>query len=531
MPLRDLLIYLPFAFLINSVVVSQISPEWINIYNGQSNKDDFYYDCIVDNSGFIYCGGITENSSNRFKFFVGKYDSEGLVVWQRIFSELSNSNEYASSMALDSAGNIYLSGRRNDSLFLVVKYDNNGNVIWGNEFKTNFRNSYVSAMGIDLFGDIYLSGYGSRLNADENMITMKVDSSGNLRWRNIFNSQYNKNDYSLGLALYKDDIIITGYSEDNNLWDALTFKYTAEGELLWMKRYGNSNTGESGFVVKTDKEGNILVGGERGDGGLNRDILTIKYDSSGNFVWQAIYGTSSFDQASDLICDEYGNVFVTGLSVQFGTAYTTIKYNSLGIQQWISIYNGPTGGDAANSIALDTFGNIFVTGSSSSQDNGSDIATIKYNFNGVQQWVHRFNGIGNDYDEGKKICVDPNNNIYVAGNTNRLLNSDGIIIKYSHLTSLVSNNSSVPSNYRLHQNYPNPFNPVTNIRFELPETGLLSLRIYDINGKEIVLKYFDVNTPGEYTYDINLSNFSSGVYFYKLSINGFSDVKKMIFLK
>lgn len=528
---RNLFIYLPFALLLNSIVISQVSPEWFKIYNSQSNKDDGFINCLVDNSGYLYCGGYTKNSSNKDKQLLIKYNTNGLVLWQTIFDESSGSSEYTSAMALDSAGNVYLCGAKNDSIILLVKYNSSGSVIWGYEYKTNFNEMWVSQIGADISGSIFITGYGSRVISNDNMITVKVDSSGNLRWRNLFNSQYNKNDHSHGLTLYKDVIIITGYSEDNNLYDALTFKYTNEGELLWMKRYGTTSTGESGFVVKTDKAGNIFVAGEKGDGSLNRDILTLKYDSSGNFLWQAIYGTSSFDQASDLICDKYGNVLVTGMSVQNGTAYTTIKYNNLGIQQWIAIYNGPTGGDAANSIALDTFGNIFVTGESYSQNNGFDIATIKYNHNGVQQWVNRFNGTANNDDEGRALCVDLNNNVYVAGRTNHTYNSDAVIIKYSHLTQSITNYNNVPLYFKLHQNYPNPFNPVTKIRFDLPEIGLLSLYIYDANGKEIMLKYFDVNTPGEYTYDIDFSNFSSGVYFYKISINGFSDIKKMILLK
>lgn len=531
MPFKNLLICLPFALLINSIVISQITPEWTRIHNGQSNKDDGFVNCLVDNSGNLFCGGTTENSIFKDKQLLIKYNSAGSVLWQTVYNELSGSSEYTSDMAIDSAGNVYLCGTKNDSLILLVKYNSSGSVIWGYDFKSNCSDVWVSKIGVDISGDVYITGYGSRANSDENMITMKVDSAGNIEWRKIYNSEFNKNDYSLGLALYNNNIIITGYSEDNILWDALTFKYSADGELVWMKRYGALYTGESGFAVKTDMEGSIFVAGEKGNGSLNRDILTIKYDSSGSFEWQAIYGTSSFDQASDLICDKYGNVYVTGISVQQGTAYTTIKYNTLGLQQWISVYNGPTGGDAANSIALDTFGNIFVTGESYSQNNGTDIATIKYNYSGEQQWVHRFNGTANEDDVGRSVCVDQNNNVYVAGGTKNSFNLDAVIIKYSHLTNGNTSYSNIPYCFKLHQNYPNPFNPVTKIRFELPETGLLSLNIFDVNGKEVILEYFDVNTPGDYSYDINLSNLSSGLYFYKISINGFSDTKKMILLK
>lgn len=531
MPLRKILICLPFILLFNSVVVSQIAPEWLRIYNGQSNEDDGFIDCIVGNSGDLYCGGYTHNSLNKYKQLLIKYNAGGTELWRAVYNEFSNSDDYTSTMALDSAGNVYLCGAKNDSLVLLVKYNNFGNVVWGYDFNTKSTNLNVSKIGINIYGDVYITGYGTYAGTRENVITMKVDSTGKLVWVDTFNSRYNKWDCSFGLALCPNGIIVTGYSEISILYDALTFKYSPDGELLWMKRFGNPGTGESGYVVKTDNEGNIFVAGEKGDGSVNRDILTIKYDSSGNFVWSASYGTYSFDCATDLVCDNVGNVYVTGMSVQQGTAYTTIKYNSIGLQQWIAIYTGPDGASAANSIALDSYGNIFVTGGSNSQNNGSDIATIKYNNNGVQQWVHRFNGTGNSEDEGWAIRADINNNIFVVGRTANISHSDAIIIKYSHLIHAGSENYIIPQSFRVHQNYPNPFNPVTKIKFELPETGLLSLNIFDVNGKKVISKLFDVDAPGEYEYDLDLTNFSSGVYFYKISINDFSEIKKMILLK
>jgi len=88
-------------------------------------------------------------------------------------------------------------------------------------------------------------------------------------------------------------------------------------------------------------------------------------------------------------------------------------------------------------------------------------------------------------------------------------------------------------NVRRYQNYPNPFNPVTNIKFEIPQdySGLVTLKIYDITGKEVAKLVNQNLTMGSYNVTWNANNFSTGVYFYSLNAGDFSEVKRMILIK
>jgi hypothetical protein len=98
--------------------------------------------------------------------------------------------------------------------------------------------------------------------------------------------------------------------------------------------------------------------------------------------------------------------------------------------------------------------------------------------------------------------------------------------------STVSNSTNgIPNEYRLMQNYPNPFNPVTKISFDIPKQGLVTLKIYDVLGREVRTLVNEVKNAGSYTVDFNAADLSSGVYFYKLEVNGFSDVKRMMLIK
>ncbi len=99
------------------------------------------------------------------------------------------------------------------------------------------------------------------------------------------------------------------------------------------------------------------------------------------------------------------------------------------------------------------------------------------------------------------------------------------------ITGINQVGNTVPVEYALSQNYPNPFNPTTKINFALPKSGLVTMKVYDILGKEVATLVNEVKNAGSYTVDFNASSLTSGVYFYKVSVNGFSEVKKMLLLK
>jgi hypothetical protein len=95
----------------------------------------------------------------------------------------------------------------------------------------------------------------------------------------------------------------------------------------------------------------------------------------------------------------------------------------------------------------------------------------------------------------------------------------------------VSNKNEAPAEYSLSQNYPNPFNPVTNIKFTIPENGKVSLKIYDISGREVMTMVDGYMNAGIYNAEVEANSLSSGVYFYSLITNKFVQTKKMILIK
>jgi len=97
--------------------------------------------------------------------------------------------------------------------------------------------------------------------------------------------------------------------------------------------------------------------------------------------------------------------------------------------------------------------------------------------------------------------------------------------------SVEDETAGIPSQYNLNQNYPNPFNPSTTITYSIPKAGLATIRIFNILGQEVRVLVNQMMNPGTYNVTFDAGSLSSGVYFYSLSVDNFTQVKKMMLMK
>jgi len=99
------------------------------------------------------------------------------------------------------------------------------------------------------------------------------------------------------------------------------------------------------------------------------------------------------------------------------------------------------------------------------------------------------------------------------------------------LVNAGENTSLIPTVFELKQNFPNPFNPVTKISYSVPKAGIVTLKIFDVTGREVASLMNEMKQPGVYSVDFNAASFASGVYFYRLEAQDFVDTKRMVLLK
>lgn len=128
------------------------------------------------------------------------------------------------------------------------------------------------------------------------------------------------------------------------------------------------------------------------------------------------------------------------------------------------------------------------------------------------------------------IFQDPR--YFTGGFKSVLTASIGYLVANGGVITGVQNiSNNVVDRYSLAQNYPNPFNPTTKIKFALPKAGLVSLKVYDMLGREVQTLVNQQLNAGEFSTDFDGSNLSSGTYFYRLQVGDFVEIKKMVLLK
>jgi hypothetical protein len=91
--------------------------------------------------------------------------------------------------------------------------------------------------------------------------------------------------------------------------------------------------------------------------------------------------------------------------------------------------------------------------------------------------------------------------------------------------------TDLPTHFSLDQNYPNPFNPATTISFTLPSKSFVSLKVFDILGREVATIISEEMSAGSYSRQWNAANMSSGIYFYRLQAGTFIETKKLVLLR
>ena len=166
----------------------------------------------------------------------------------------------------------------------------------------------------------------------------------------------------------------------------------------------------------------------------------------------------------------------------------------------------------------------FPTGNQFWDENSSvtlSVTPFQVQHNGKSYYFQRWLGGGVNSYTG----TNPSTTLNMTNPMNQIAIYDTINTGISNL------GTEIPEKYNLYQNYPNPFNPTTNIKFDLITSAYTSLKVYDINGREVAELLNQNLQAGKYEYSFNAAALSSGIYYFKLVSGEFNQIKKMILLK
>jgi hypothetical protein len=280
---------------------------WTARFAGLGNSFNFPSAIVVDASYNVYvtgeiCTAVAGDEVSAYcsssDYATIKYDSEGSQLWLARYtgagSYYSCGGDGATGVAVDSSGNVYVTGSISDVDCLLhyatLKYDANGNTLWVAGYSGPGNGSdYAAAIAVDSSGNTYITGASTGVSASLDYATIKYDSAGNEIWVARYDGPASGDDYAVALAISASGhVYVTGYSGGiGTSDDYATIKYDSIGNQLWLARYdGPAHDMDRAAAIALDSNENVHVTGY--SVGTSLDYATLKYDANGNQLWVAL---------------------------------------------------------------------------------------------------------------------------------------------------------------------------------------------------------------------------------------------------
>jgi uncharacterized delta-60 repeat protein len=336
---------------------------------GGSN-DDFANSIIQSSDGGYVVAGYTNSFGGSYDFYVVKLYSSGSVAWTKT-----------------------IGGSGDDQANSVVQSSDGGYIVAG--YTTSF-----GASGADMY-------------------VVKLGSGGNVQWTKTIGGS--DDDFANSVIQSSDGgYVIAGYTQSFGAggYDMYVVKLDSNGNVVWTKTIGGSNSDVANSIVQSSDGGYVVAGETLSFGASGRDIYVVKLDSSGNIVWTKTIGGSWDDFANSVIQSSDGGYVIAGYTQSFGASWYDIyvvKLDSSGNVIWSKTIGGGNA-DVAYSIIQSSDGGYIVIGRTQSFGAGGyDVYVVKIDSSGNVLWTKTIGG--GSADEARSIIQSSDGGFAIAGYT------------------------------------------------------------------------------------------------------------------
>jgi photosystem II stability/assembly factor-like uncharacterized protein len=474
---------------------------WTQVYSGEHLSA-----LAVDSKGQVFLGTLTEgilrsgNEGNTWQPV-----NQGIIN-NRIISLVVDQNDHV--FAGSDGGGVYRSTNNGDEWIEVNSGFDNATVLC----LTTNDSSYIFA-GINGNGIHRATAYNSAWTKSSQGMTdpfvwALATNSNNVLFAATIYENYRSIDGGNNWIPMPDTPQFWTYTTTNN-GDVYAsgggiFQSTDDG-LNWNLV---SSLSELGFcsVLSTNDSGHIFAGCRNGiyrstDNGQNWIRFTV--DPVDSFVFSIGIGTD-------------GHIFA-GVHDN-GWVHCNVYKSVDNGEHWIQSNNGLQDRQAL-SFAVNTIGHLFVATNSDGVYRSIDDGETWEPFGLGQQCI---------------LCLlmDSKGYLYAGSGSGGISSSGNHLYRSKYSTvSNIKNSEMVSIDFKLRQNYPNPFNPSTTIEFDIPTSGYVSLKVYNVMGQEVAILLNKELPSGNHKVEWKPENLSSGIYFYKLETKGYQETKKLILMK
>ncbi len=401
---------------------------WTATFNGSGNATDVANALAVDASGNVFVTGYSYRSGTNFDITTIKYTSAGAQSWQNYSGLGSSSFDEGKDIAIDSNNDVIVVGGIQNTAgtntdFRTIKYTNAGGVAWTMDYSNSGNLDIALAVAIDGSNNVYVTGHSFVSGQDLNIRTIKYNSAGAQQFNTATNfSTINSIDSPSAIVVNAaGEAFVSGRVFNGSFFDddIVVMKYSAAGVVSNNTIInGTANSTDKANRIYLDASSNLYLAGRVKNTSTSEDFYLAKFNSSLGLIWSDSYNgpANNYDEATDIVIDGTGNVYVSGSSFTTGSNFDflTVKYDGIaGTRTWLTKFNGTANNvDKAKRIAVDAAGNVYVSGDSKGTGTGDDYSTIKY--------CQLLTDAGLD----ASICVGDNTPLSVTGGATILWQTD-----------------------------------------------------------------------------------------------------------
>ena len=227
------IVYIAIGLAAAGAALGQVQEDWVARYNGPGNSTEFSNALAVDGAGNVYVTGSSWGSGTDFDYATVKYDANGSLLWVRRYNGQGNGNDFASALAVDGGGSVYVTGSSDGSGtsrdYATVKYATNGSLLWVQRYNGPGNGTdNANALAVDGAGSVYVTGDSDGSGTGRDYATVKYDANGILLWEMRYNGPGNGTDNASSLAVDgAGRVYVTGWSDGSGTGrDYATIKYS-----------------------------------------------------------------------------------------------------------------------------------------------------------------------------------------------------------------------------------------------------------------------------------------------------------------
>ena len=531
---------------------------WTHTYGDSLSENGQSVQQTTD-GGYIVAGYTNSYGAGNYDFYLIKTNSTGDTLWTSTYGGIDMERCFSVQQTTDGgyilAGDTRSYGAGNSDYYLI-KTNSTGDTLWtrtygGSEYDYGKGAQQTTDGGYIQVGESWIGG------VQNDFYLVKTNSTGDTLWTRYYGGS--EMEYGSSVQQTTDGgYIVAGHTNSygSGSWDCYLIKTNSTGDTLWTRTYGGSGTDRVQSVQQTTDGGYIVAGYTNSYGAGGYDFYLIKTNSTGDTLWTRIYGGSVNDISYSVQQTTDEGYIVAGNTMSYGAGgydIYLIRLEGQPLMITLTPHNPPIqipagGGNFVFDIAIENTTNSTVN---------FDAWTFVIFPNGIEYPLLLRPGLtlpagGNiereltqyippralpgDYTYVGKVGTYPDVVISddsfpfekLADDFSGPNHNQGWAVYgwEDEVATIIS-----PSEYVLLSVYPNPFNPGTNLTYSLTESGIATLIVFDVLGKEITHLADGWHQAGTYNVTFHASDLPSGIYFARLKSEGSSITQKLLLMK